>query len=155
MTSPCGAEDALGRSHRRPQAPSSHRPSSRPLRLYPGSLAQGSSERPDHRPRVSSREYARGIAQGAPEAVEVLDRWHLLKNLREEALEHVLDRNQKVLSGIALSSSERTYKTTGSPGTSDYTPPPRSPSERARSRTARKRRYARYEKVRKLCTPGA
>jgi hypothetical protein len=37
--------------------------------------------------------------------VEVLDRWHLLKNLRE-ALERVLDRNQKVLSGIALSSSE-------------------------------------------------
>jgi transposase len=103
--------------------------------------------------RDGSREYARGIAEGAPEAVEVLDRWHLLKNLRE-ALERMLDRNQKVLSGIALSSSEHTDKTTGSPGTSDFTPPPRSPSERARSRTTRKRRYARYEKVRKLHSRG-
>jgi transposase len=103
--------------------------------------------------RDGSREYARGIAEGAPEAVEVLDRWHLLKNLRE-ALERTLDRNQKVLGGIALSSSECTDKTTGSPGTSDYTPPPRSPSERARSQTARKQRYARYEKVCKLHSRG-
>ena len=66
----------------------------------------------------------------------------------------MLDRNQKVLARIALSSSEHTDKTTGSPGTSDYTPVPRSPSERARSRTARKRRYARYEKVRKLHSRG-
>ena len=52
-------------------------------------------------------EYARGIAEGAPAAVQVLDRfllikqhlmgysrWHLLKNLRE-ALERELDRHRK------------------------------------------------------------
>ena len=52
-------------------------------------------------------EYARGIAEGAPAAVQVLDRfllikqhltgysrWHLLKNLRE-ALEHELNRHRK------------------------------------------------------------
>ena len=33
--------------------------------------------------RDGSKEYARAIAAGAPEAVEILDRWHLLKNLRE------------------------------------------------------------------------
>lgn len=31
--------------------------------------------------RDRSTEYERGIKEGAPEAVEVLDRWHLLKNL--------------------------------------------------------------------------
>lgn len=108
--------------------------------------------------RDGSKEYARGIAYGAPEAVEVLDRWHLLKNLRE-ALERMLDRNQKVLGGIALPSSTRPDKTNGSePNRSqralDYTPPPRSPRERARSKVARDRRYARYKKVRTLHSRG-
>ena len=39
-------------------------------------------------------EYARGIAEGAPDAVQVLDRWHLLKNLRQ-ALERELNRHRK------------------------------------------------------------
>lgn len=104
--------------------------------------------------RDGSKEYARGIADGAPTAVEVLDRWHLLKNLRE-ALERMLDRNQQSLGRISLPSSTRPDKTGGSKTnssqrTQDYTPPPRSPSERARSKAARKRRYARYKKVRKL-----
>jgi transposase len=103
--------------------------------------------------RDGSKEYARGIAEGAPEAVEVLDRWHLLKNLRE-ALERMLDRNQKVLGGITLPFSERTDKTTGSLRTSDYTSPSRSPRERARSRAKREKRYARYEKVRELHSRG-
>ncbi len=42
-------------------------------------------------------EYARGIAEGAPDAVQVLDRWHLLKNLRE-ALERELNRHRKNIS---------------------------------------------------------
>jgi transposase len=46
--------------------------------------------------RDGSREYARGIALGAPEALQVADRWHLLKNLRE-VLEKVLERDQKLL----------------------------------------------------------
>jgi transposase len=99
--------------------------------------------------RDGSKEYARGIADGAPTAVEILDRWHLLKNLRE-ALERMLDRNQQSLSRIALPSSTRPDKTTGSQRASDYTPPPRSPRERARSKAARNRRYARYKKVRRL-----
>lgn len=43
--------------------------------------------------RDRSREYATGISQGAPQAVQVLDRWHVLKNLRE-AVEHDLLREQ-------------------------------------------------------------
>ena len=37
--------------------------------------------------RDRSREYASGITKGAPKARQVLDRWHVLKNLRE-AVEH-------------------------------------------------------------------
>jgi transposase len=103
--------------------------------------------------RDGSKEYARGIAEGAPTAVEVLDRWHLLKNLRE-ALERMLDRNQQSLGKIELPSSTRPDKTSNSPRTSGYTPSPRSPSEQARSRAARKRRYACYKKVRELHSRG-
>ena len=41
--------------------------------------------------RDRSRAYASGIAEGAPGAVQVADRWHLLKNLRE-VLEKLLKR---------------------------------------------------------------
>lgn len=98
--------------------------------------------------RDGSKEYARAIAEGAPEAVEILDRWHLLKNLRE-ALERMLDRNQRSLGEIDIPST-RPDTMACSPSTSDYTPPPRSPREQARSRSKRKERRARYEKVREL-----
>jgi transposase len=42
--------------------------------------------------RDRSPEYARGVAAGAPEAIQVVDRWHLLRNLRE-ALERALARH--------------------------------------------------------------
>ena len=41
--------------------------------------------------RDRSKTYARGISEGAPSALQVADRWHLLKNLRE-ALEQFLKR---------------------------------------------------------------
>lgn len=41
--------------------------------------------------RDRSTEYARGASEGAPQAQQVADRWHLLKNLREAA-ERVLKR---------------------------------------------------------------
>lgn len=41
--------------------------------------------------RDRSRAYATGITEGAPNATQVADRWHLLKNLRE-ALEQFLKR---------------------------------------------------------------
>ncbi len=51
--------------------------------------------------RDRSTEYERGIEDGAPQAVEVLDRWHLLKNLRQST-ERVLEGNSASLSGITL-----------------------------------------------------
>ncbi len=41
--------------------------------------------------RDRSTEYARGITQGAPDAIQMADRWHVLGNLRE-VLERMLDR---------------------------------------------------------------
>src|SRR5262249_23874841 len=42
--------------------------------------------------RDRSTEYARGIAAGAPGATQVVDRWHLLRNVRE-AVERVIARH--------------------------------------------------------------
>lgn len=103
--------------------------------------------------RDCSKEYARGIAEGAPEAVEILYRWHLLKNLRE-ALERMLDRNQRSLGGIDIPSTTRPDTMAGSPSISAYVPPPRSPRERARSHSKREERRARHEKARELHCQG-
>jgi transposase len=51
--------------------------------------------------RDRSTEYARGIREGAPDAVQVTDRFHLLSNLRE-MLERTIDRNRHLLQGIVL-----------------------------------------------------
>lgn len=60
--------------------------------------------------RDRSLEYARGISDGAPQAIQVADRWHLLVNLRE-ALERLLDRlrpelNALLPAGFSAKSSE-------------------------------------------------
>lgn len=46
--------------------------------------------------RDRSNEYAKGAAQGAPDAIQVADRFHLVKNLRE-ALELFLEQNRHCL----------------------------------------------------------
>jgi transposase len=55
--------------------------------------------------RDRSKEYAKGASQGAPEARQVADRWHLLKNLRE-ALELFLEQNRACLYAAANSENE-------------------------------------------------
>ncbi|HZH64550.1 MAG TPA: ISL3 family transposase [Flavisolibacter sp.] len=50
--------------------------------------------------RIASRDrflnYAKGIAAGAPDAIQVTDRWHLLKNLGDD-LQKVVERNHQQL----------------------------------------------------------
>ena len=54
--------------------------------------------------RDRSAAYAQAATEGAPQAVQVADRWHLLKNLRE-AVERVLERHSAVVDA-ALKTTE-------------------------------------------------
>lgn len=99
--------------------------------------------------RDRSTEYERGISEGAPEAVEVLDRWHLLKSLREAA-ERVLEHNHGALYTVRLPSS-----TEHEPyAAREYAPEPRAGKERKASEVARRKRLANYKKVKSLMNRG-
>lgn len=71
----------------------------RPLDLPPDRTVQTVSAWLTRHPEIEvvSRgrwaEYERGVTQGAPQATQVMDRWHVIKNLRE-ALERQLRRSQ-------------------------------------------------------------
>ncbi|MEO8286993.1 MAG: ISL3 family transposase [Chloroflexota bacterium] len=56
--------------------------------------------------RDRSTEYSRGIALGAPKALQVADRFHIVANLRE-ALERQLERVRSAFVGIELPRSQR------------------------------------------------
>lgn len=94
--------------------------------------------------RDRSGDYAQGVSEGAPEAQQIVDRWHLLKNWRE-ALERVLGREyarlkqRQIDSGVSI---RPRYKKT------------RSSSEVAASEASRARRLARYEEVMALWQQG-
>jgi len=90
--------------------------------------------------RDRSTEYARGAALGAPEAQQVLDRWHLQKNWRE-ALERVMTRVRARLNKLQTS-SEETRRGKGSA------------NQRRASQLAREQRKAQYEQVMKLFRQG-
>lgn len=128
--------------------------SHRPIELLPDrsaeTLATWLKEYPSLRviSRDRSTEYERGIKEGAPEAVEVLDRWHLLKNLREAA-ERVLEHNHKALSTVRIPSSADQE-----PSTHEHIPEPRAAKERAAGEAARRKRLTNYKKVRKLHEQG-
>jgi transposase len=105
--------------------------------------------------RDRSLEYAKGIAQGAPDAVEVADRWHLLQNLKD-ALIRILEQHTACL-----------YAAASEPET-DCLPESRlqsgTPIERSdltvltkaaqRRQATRERRLARYQAVMELHQQG-
>lgn len=102
-----------------------------------------------------------GVTRGAPQAVQVADRWHLLKNL-SEALERLLVRQRaewhRILVADTLEEPTGETLAAASEG-SDARPRPRAPSVRAiqaaQERQARRDyRVARYEEARRLSAQG-
>lgn len=97
--------------------------------------------------RDRSTEYARGATEGAPDAVQVVDRWHLIRNLRD-VLERMLDRLRTRLQQLdavtpvsdELSIYDRLTR--------------RSSTQRAAQQASRIQRMARYEEVRALAAQG-
>lgn len=115
--------------------------------------------------RDRSTEYIRGATEGAPHAVQVADRFHLLMNLRE-ALERVLDRNRTKFRGIVIPKIPNRVVTSGAgaaskrnlsatlPTTAYRQPAQRSPAETAARAARRLPNKERYQQVLRLHSEG-
>ena len=91
--------------------------------------------------RDRSKDYQRGATDGAPQAQQVIDRWHLLKNLRE-AIERFLSHTpmpEEASEGVGSEILSRQKRTSG---------------ERVRSDGSRQRRLALYQQVQELYQQG-
>jgi transposase len=93
--------------------------------------------------------YAEGATEGAPQAQQVADRWHLLKNLGE-ALLKVLEGHTRALKHLSLPNPVPGIPPNGS---SSLWPPAVSQKTK-RQQQRRARRYARYEEVRQMYRQG-
>jgi transposase len=96
--------------------------------------------------RDRSTEYARSAKDGAPTALQVADRWHLLQNIRE-ALERVLTQLRPRLLRL-----EPADGPDGQPRRKRLKPVSRSELERQQQR--REERLARYQQVKQLAAAG-
>jgi hypothetical protein len=103
----------------------------RPVDLLPdcsaASLATWLKEHPGVEVIVRDRstEYARGATIGAPDALQVVDRWHVLRNVREVA-ERLLERLRLDAPGPCQHATDRVASpAAGRGGTTSDRPPPR------------------------------
>jgi transposase len=86
--------------------------------------------------------YAEGVRAGAPEAVQVADRWHLLRNLGD-ALAGVLDRHHRAIHAAAKAATAVATATVAVPTVppAEAKPPPRSQQRRLDKQAARQARF--------------
>jgi transposase len=121
----------------------------RPVDLLPDRTSAGLARWLREHPGVEvvardrSTEYARGVAEGAPTAVQVLDRWHLHRNVREVA-ERVLERHPDQLRAVGAAP----------PDDAVPSPPRRSWREEARREGVRERAEERYAAIQRLAAEG-
>ena len=97
--------------------------------------------------------YADGAAQGAPGAVQVADRWHLLRNVGD-ALRHAVERHHAALRRIAreVAAELAAERVAGEPASK---PEPVPTALERRRAEARARRQARHDEAVRLREGGA
>lgn len=103
--------------------------------------------------------YSRAASEAAPQARQVADRWHLLKNFRE-AVERLLEREHAVIAAAFVSTPRPEPGTSAGPGTAEDSGGPTAPESppgapptmhRRQSLSARRgRRVERFERVGEL-----
>ena len=102
--------------------------------------------------RDRGSDYSKGAIIGAPSAIQVADRWHLLKNLRE-TLERFFERNHNCLRAAAL--PEPSASQNDQPKQEEKAHSPASMTKAEQDRQARQaKRLARYEAVHTLYEHG-
>lgn len=95
--------------------------------------------------RDRGSDYSKGATVGAPTAIQVADRWHLLKNLRE-TLERFFERNHNCLRAAALPESSGSQNDLPKREETGHSPASMTKAEQDRQ-ARRAKRLARYEDV--------
>jgi transposase len=119
-------------------------------------LAQWLDQHPGTRiiSRDRGGDYARGAAQGAPHAIQVADRWHLLHNLTE-ALQEAIDRHSALVEDVTKEVTANSLPATPDAAAPAVTPSPAPLSRAEQQRQERRqRRLTRYQRVRELRQAG-
>lgn len=97
--------------------------------------------------RDRAESYANGASQGAPDALEVADRWHLLRNLREAAERFCIRRHSDMPTSSPKKAAIPTGEQVEAP---DTAPEPCQSSKEQVSHARRERRKGRYDEVKGL-----